>query len=317
MTEIHKLSLKDLYKLRTLWTGGIQISYQTQYIERGIQLRNNQTGKDVFFKYNKVFNKLARNFMDEDYAKNCFIQYTKNNTTGAKNARYIMKEYSKSNNKIMVDGYPFDYDQVCFLDSEFLLDNFEEFALGYVKEFIKYKEKDASPREIEGARLNPDDTMVYMNPDGSIRTGNLCQEIELSTKAKKSKTKEGKKMSTLTNAAERTQEITARAIEINKEAAILAAKLEVGRTVTTQIKNQIKVPWLMKSYKNHPLFDIALANVVGTALRELMPENEKAQVVGEAMVQSAMVEMGRELDLNKFVDDILKNVDLSKLMPQK
>lgn len=180
--------------------------------------------------------------------------------------------------------------------------------------FVCYSESNG--RHVVHLRLSLEDGKIYRNALQVVKNeaaGKDPYKPLIGKKINKSK-KEGTKMRDgIMNATEKAAEIAKQAVEINKAAVIMAAKLEIGRTVTAQIKDKVKMPFGMGKLKKNPLFDIALANVAGTALREFMPNNEKAQIVGEAMVQSAMVEMGRELDLNVFVDDILKNVDLSKL----
>ena len=116
-------------------------------------------------------------------------------------------------------------------------------------------------------------------------------------------------MSKITKIAEDT-------VQVNKEAMVLAAKLEVGKVATAQLKKVVipKLPYMARGYADSPLFDIALANVVGIALREYALGNEKAQIVSEAMIQSAAVEMMSSFDLNGMIDDMLENVDVSKLV---
>ena len=97
---------------------------------------------------------------------------------------------------------------------------------------------------------------------------------------------------------------------------VLAAKLEVGKVATAQLKKVVKpnLPMLVRGYADSPFFDIVLANAVGVALREYASENEKAQIVAEAMIQSAAIEMMSSFDLNGMIDDMLENVDVSKII---
>lgn len=244
--------------------------------------------------------------MDNDYADYCFIRWTKSYGSGAKEAKFKMKKFHENKSgTFIVDGYPFKRDQLCFLDREFLnLNNedFEDFALYYVEKFIKYKEEDGE--------LEP----VYPKPWMAPGDGNLSEvEQEMLQKTKIKTKKEGNEMTNkITNIASTT-------VQVNKDAVKLAAKLEVGKIAAQTIGKAVKkqLPMMVRGYADSPFYNIVIANMAGIALREFASNNEKAMIVSEAMIQSAAVEMMSSFNIDEMVNDMLKDIDVSKLTEAK
>jgi hypothetical protein len=111
------------------------------------------------------------------------------------------------------------------------------------------------------------------------------------------------------------QNISKQTVQANKDALIVAAKIEVGKTVNAQLKKLIKpqLPMMIRGYADSPIFDIIIANVASIALKELAAENKKAQVVADSLLQAATVEMMNSFNINKMIDDILKNIDIKQI----
>ena len=315
MEEVNQLKLKQLYVLRDVWGKGIRPSIQTQYIKEGLQLRNNDTGKDLLFLYSKIFDKIVSLVQKDTTSETCFIHYTKATPSMADNVRFKRKDIEGFNGpRYHIDGYPFEKRQICFLNDDMLTGkSFEKFAQLYIEALIYYEEADLEGEKVGDDLSFLDDLMdsrstkkkkVYLEPSPK----NLCQEIELPGAVRSDNNQKGNIMNKVTKIASTT-------VEINKQAITLAAKLEVGKIATAQLKKVVKpkLPMMVRGYADSPLFDIVLANAVGIALREYAPGNEKAQIVSEAMIQSAAVEMMTSFNINDMVNEMLENIDVSKL----
>lgn len=101
----------------------------------------------------------------------------------------------------------------------------------------------------------------------------------------------------------------------NKEAAKLAAQLEVGSAATKIAVSQLKgnLPPLIGLYADHPLFSIAVANAAATGIKHFAPSSKKANMLADAMVQSAMVEMIQSFEVGKMIEELISGVNLSSL----
>ncbi len=302
MKVVSKLKLKDLYTLREAWENGFKVSVQAQFIKEGLQLRNNKTGKDLLFPYNKVFES-NNHFNDNSDSEECFVHYTKIKTYASQSSKFHKREFGKKGDRYIINGYPFKEEQICILNKDLLeLENLNNFVLDYVNEFIYYKEADLEQKEKVMLGNGQDTTTADIYWDGiSSTTTDTIMNNETN--------KEGNNMNKITKIAEN-------AVQINKEALILAAKLEVGKVAIAQLKKVVtpKLPYPVRGYADSPLFNIVLANAVGITLREYAQGNEKAQIVSEAMIQSAAVEMMSSFDINGMINDMLENVDVSKLI---
>lgn len=295
MVEIHKASYEDLEKLVEVWKQGIvSDAVQAQFGREGLEINNKRNGKTYHFVYNKIFD--SCNWSKEANANKCFIWYTKSESKKANEAKFRLKRFEKSQDRYMVDGYPFQANQISILGNDLLeIDTLRTFMIDYAEVLISYKTEE----EVWNTNsINAYVTNAYTDGTSAHSTDELTN-----------KTNEGTIMSKVT-------EIASKTVDVNKEAILLAAKLEVGKVATAQLKKVVrpKLPMLMRGYADSPLFDIVLANAVGVALREYASENEKAQIVSEAMIQSAAVEMMSSFDLNGMIDDMLESVDVSKLI---
>jgi hypothetical protein len=136
---------------------------------------------------------------------------------------------------------------------------------------------------------------------------------------KVSKEKKGENMNSNRNAGNVVDKITQNGREMvdkNRDAVKLAATLKVGSTA-----NQVGLEMIRKALPNkrvikatkHPVAEVLLANVVAMAIKQASTGNSKAEVVGDAMVTSAMVDLVNTIDLKSILDKIVESVDISAL----
>lgn len=99
-------------------------------------------------------------------------------------------------------------------------------------------------------------------------------------------------------------------IEQNKEAALVAAKMEAGRVLNKQIIKQLKshVPLLFRGYLDTPLAPVILANA--TALLGNHTGNAKVQKISELMLLAAADTTVQSFNLDKIIDDALAGIKL-------
>lgn len=99
-------------------------------------------------------------------------------------------------------------------------------------------------------------------------------------------------------------------IEQNKEAALVAAKMEAGRVLNKQIIKQLKphVPLLLRGYLDTPLAPVILANAA--ALLGNHTGNAKVQKISELMLLAAADTTVQSFNLDKIIDDALAGIKL-------
>lgn len=104
-------------------------------------------------------------------------------------------------------------------------------------------------------------------------------------------------------------------IDQNKQAAKLAAQLEVGSAATKIAVSKIKgsLPPLVRIYSDHPAFSILIANSVAAGIKQFAPGSTKANLLADAMIQSAMVDAVREFNIAGMIEDLVSGVDLGGL----
>ena len=103
-------------------------------------------------------------------------------------------------------------------------------------------------------------------------------------------------------------------VAANKDAAILAAKLEAGKILNKQVIKLIKPKLhpLVRGYADSPLASVVLANIVGFAIKQYAGDNAKAGQLAEMMLQASAVESISALNIDGLIDDLLSSVKLPK-----
>jgi hypothetical protein len=99
-------------------------------------------------------------------------------------------------------------------------------------------------------------------------------------------------------------------VDQNKEAAIIAAKMEAGRVINKQVIKQAAkhVPFWAKGYLDTPLAPVVLANAV--AMLGNHTGNAKVQKVAELMLLAAADVTVQSFNLDKIIDDVLSGIKL-------
>lgn len=103
---------------------------------------------------------------------------------------------------------------------------------------------------------------------------------------------------------------TLNTLEQNKQAAIIAAKVDAGRIINKQVIKQLKphVPMLLRGYLDTPLAPVIAANVV--AMIGNHTDNSKVKKVGELMLLGAADATVQSFNLDKIIDDVLAGIKL-------
>lgn len=99
-------------------------------------------------------------------------------------------------------------------------------------------------------------------------------------------------------------------LDQNKEATIIASKMEAGRILNKQVLKQAAkhVPFWAKGYLGSPLAPIIIANAA--AMLGNHTGNTKIQKLSELMLLGAADATVQSFNLDKIIDDILKGVKL-------
>ena len=103
---------------------------------------------------------------------------------------------------------------------------------------------------------------------------------------------------------------TLNTLEQNKQAAIIAAKVDAGRIINKQVIKQLKphVPMLLRGYLDTPLAPVIAANVV--AMIGNHTDNNKVKKVSELMLLGAADATVQSFNLDKIIDDVLAGIKL-------
>jgi hypothetical protein len=114
--------------------------------------------------------------------------------------------------------------------------------------------------------------------------------------------KETKKMS-------KTSQVINSVKDANVEAAKVTAKIAAGKALNTAVQSKIvpKMPIMIRGYAQTDLGKIAIANVVATALTYYAPNDARAKMVSEAMIQSAMCDLMAAIDVEGMVKEFLSS----------
>lgn len=120
-------------------------------------------------------------------------------------------------------------------------------------------------------------------------------------------TKTTKKGSTI---MEKVKQTAKKTVSQNKEAAIIASKMEAGRILNKQVLKQAAkhVPFWAKGYLDSPLAPIIIANAA--AMLGNHTGNTKVQKLSELMLLAAADTTVQSFNLDKIIDDALAGIKL-------
>lgn len=98
----------------------------------------------------------------------------------------------------------------------------------------------------------------------------------------------------------------------NKDALILASKIQVGKSLNTKVTKMIapKLPMMVRGYADSPIATAAMANIVSFAVKQYMPDNAKANAVADLMVQSSAFQVMEGFDIEGMLNELLDGVDI-------
>lgn len=99
-------------------------------------------------------------------------------------------------------------------------------------------------------------------------------------------------------------------VDQNKQATIIASKMEAGRVLNKQIIKQAKphVPMFFRGYLDTPLAPVILANLV--ALAGNHTDNKRIKQISELMLLAAADTTIQSFNIDQIIDDVLKNIKL-------
>lgn len=103
-------------------------------------------------------------------------------------------------------------------------------------------------------------------------------------------------------------------VTANKSAAVSVAKIEAGRIAVKQAVKLVKpaVPMMARGYLETALGELAVANLFKFAVDNFAPNNDKAKLVSDAMLQGAMLGAIQSLNVEQMINDVMDKVDISK-----
>lgn len=104
-------------------------------------------------------------------------------------------------------------------------------------------------------------------------------------------------------------------VSTNKDAALLAAKVAVGKAGNKLVIQAVKpkLPMIARGYADTVFGSLIAANIAQVAVNQFMPDNRKAKVVADAMVQAAMLDVLGEIDIEGMMDGMLTKVKGAKV----
>lgn len=100
----------------------------------------------------------------------------------------------------------------------------------------------------------------------------------------------------------------------NTSALKVAAKVEAGSIAINRIVKMVtpKMPMMMRGYMETPFARVAVANMFHLAVQQYAAQNDKAQLVAEAMMEGAMLEMIKSFNIEEMINGVLDGIDVSK-----
>lgn len=101
----------------------------------------------------------------------------------------------------------------------------------------------------------------------------------------------------------------------NIEAVKVTAKILAGKALNTMVQEKIvpKLPIMIRGYGQTDLGKILLANVAATALTYYAPNDKRARMISEAMLQAAMVDLMANFDVEGMVKEFLSSDEAKRI----
>lgn len=108
-------------------------------------------------------------------------------------------------------------------------------------------------------------------------------------------------------------------VDDNAEAAKIAAKITVGKTLNSTLIKKVKpqLPMLVRGYTDSVLADVVIANIANFAVQNFFEDNEKAVYAADAMMQAAMVEFMSKVNIEEILSSLLSGVSIPDSVTEK
>lgn len=116
------------------------------------------------------------------------------------------------------------------------------------------------------------------------------------------------------NTMSKIKTVATTALTANKNAVVTAAKIEAGRIATKQAVALVKphLPLMVRGYAETPVGELVIANLFSLMIQNFAPQNEKAAIVADAMLNGAMLGAVQSLKVEQLINDVMSKVDISK-----
>ena len=149
----------------------------------------------------------------------------------------------------------------------------------------------------------------FDKPAKNVNTNNAVTQNQNSTGEVKMT-----KVSNIVTANKSAAVSVAKIVTANKSAAVSVAKIEAGRIAVKQAVKLVKpaVPMMARGYLETALGELAVANLFKFAVDNFAPNNDKAKLVADAMLQGAMLGAIQSLNVEQMINDVMDKVDISK-----
>ena len=104
-------------------------------------------------------------------------------------------------------------------------------------------------------------------------------------------------------------------VAANKNAAVSSAKLIAGTIINKRVAKLIKpqLPMMARGYADSALGEAVIANAVAAAIVHIAPNNEKAVLASQAMIDAAMLTFMTSFNLDEKIDELLSGIDMDAL----
>jgi len=110
----------------------------------------------------------------------------------------------------------------------------------------------------------------------------------------------------------RNNDMVKRATDANVSAAKVAATITAGKTLNKLVASKVtpQLPMFVKGYADTVVGRVVMANLADFAVKQFMPNNAKALMASEAMMQAAMLDLADSFDLEGMVTEMVNSVSL-------
>lgn len=111
---------------------------------------------------------------------------------------------------------------------------------------------------------------------------------------------------------------SSRAISVNKDAAIQAAQIVLGKTVLDKVTKEITkmLPRAAKGYADHPLAQVLLANALLFLVQNYGNGDSRIESMAEATLVAAMLNAGEAADISGIISKVFDGIKLPAILKE-